>query len=75
MGDDPVATLNKRLLDLTLLKPKPKFTSVLKKLVLDQEAGLKKQCPECGKLLFIISRQKSIFGKIGSDYTLSYDDN
>jgi hypothetical protein len=31
--------------------------------------------PECGKLLFIVSRSKSLFGKIGSGYTLQLDDN
>ena len=31
--------------------------------------------PECGKLLFIINRSKSLFGKIGSGYTLSLDEN
>ena len=51
-GEDPVLTLNERLLGLT--RSKPKLTSVTKvvhRLVASQEAGRTKECPRCGNLL------------------------
>lgn len=52
LGEDPVLTLNERLLGLT--RSKPKLTSVTKvvhRLVASQEAGRTKECPRCGNLL------------------------
>ena len=51
LGEDPVSTLNERLLDLTMLKPKLTFAKVVHRLVASQEAGRTKECPRCGNLL------------------------
>ena len=51
LGEDPVSTLNERLLDLTRPKPKLTFAKVVHRLVASQEAGRTKECPRCGKLL------------------------
>ena len=51
LGEDPVSTLNERLLDLTRLKPKLTFAKVVHRLVASQEAGRTKECPRCGNLL------------------------
>ncbi len=55
LGEDPVLTLNERLLDLTRLKPKLTFAKVVHRLVASQEAGRTKECPRCGNLLPIDS--------------------
>ncbi len=51
LGEDPIATLNERLLALTRLKPKLTFARDVHRLVASQEAGRTKECPRCGKLL------------------------
>lgn len=51
LGENPVSTLNKRLLDLTRPKPKLTFAKVVHRLVASQEEGRTKECPKCGRLL------------------------
>ncbi|MCH7938954.1 MAG: topoisomerase DNA-binding C4 zinc finger domain-containing protein [Candidatus Marinimicrobia bacterium] len=51
LGDDPIATLNERLLDLARPQPKLSFARDVHSLVASQEAGHAKECPRCGKLL------------------------
>lgn len=51
LGEDPVSTLNERLLNLTMPRPKLTFAKVVHRLVESQEAGRTKECPRCGKLL------------------------
>jgi ssDNA-binding Zn-finger/Zn-ribbon topoisomerase 1 len=53
LGEDPVSTLNERLLDLTRPKPKLTFAKVVHRLVESQETGRAKECPRCGNLLAI----------------------
>jgi len=51
VGEDPILTLNQRLLDLIRPKPKLTFAKAVHGLVESQEAGRTKECPKCGKLL------------------------
>ena len=53
LGEDPVLTLNERLVDLTRLKPKLTFAKVVHRLVESQEEGQTRECPRCGNLLAI----------------------
>jgi len=53
LGEDPVSTLNERLLDLTRPKPKLTFAKVVHRLVESQETGQTRECSRCGNLLAI----------------------